>query len=145
MDVIVGFPGETEEEFLDTYNRLNNLDWTRIHVFPYSDRPGTRAIEMTDKVESKEIHSRAALLRALSLKRFNEKAKAQIGQNKKCLLLQKGERLQAISRDYWTVELKHEFKPTDVITNEEVSVAIDSFEEKTGSRMQGLHYGRILE
>src|SRR5262249_38656727 len=43
MDVIAGFPGESEEEFEDTFERLERLPWTRIHVFPYSQRPGTFA------------------------------------------------------------------------------------------------------
>jgi threonylcarbamoyladenosine tRNA methylthiotransferase MtaB len=54
VDVIVGFPGETEKDFLDTYNFLNELDISYLHVFTYSERPNTDAIEMSEIV-SKEI------------------------------------------------------------------------------------------
>ena len=46
VDVIVGFPGETEERFLDTYQFLNEVDIAYLHVFPYSERNNTPAIEL---------------------------------------------------------------------------------------------------
>ena len=69
VDVIVGFPGETEADFLETYNFLNNLDISYLHVFPYSERPNTRAIEMTGTVPQKERNRRADMLRILSEKK----------------------------------------------------------------------------
>lgn len=69
VDVIVGFPGETEADFLDTYNFLNNLDINYLHVFPYSERPNTRAYEMADAVPQKERNRRADMLRILSEKK----------------------------------------------------------------------------
>ena len=51
-DVIVGFPGETEDLFLETYNYIKNSELNYLHVFPYSDRKGTRASIKTDKIDS---------------------------------------------------------------------------------------------
>lgn len=69
VDVIVGFPGETEEHFLETYNFLNELDISYLHVFPYSERPNTPAIEMKHAVPVKIRQKRAKMLRILSEKK----------------------------------------------------------------------------
>ena len=52
VDVIVGFTGETENEFIATYDYLNSLEISYLHVFSYSERLGTHAINMDDKVSS---------------------------------------------------------------------------------------------
>ncbi|MDQ3290577.1 MAG: MiaB/RimO family radical SAM methylthiotransferase, partial [Bacteroidota bacterium] len=69
VDVIVGFPGETEEDFLETYNFLNELDISYLHVFPYSERQNTKAIELAGTVPQSERNRRANMLRILSEKR----------------------------------------------------------------------------
>jgi len=69
VDVIVGFPGETEEDFLDTYNFLNELDISYLHVFPYSERENTTAVRMDGVVPQKERARRAEMLRILSDKK----------------------------------------------------------------------------
>ena len=69
VDVIVGFPGETKEHFLDTYDFLNKIDCSYLHVFPYSERPNTRAIMMDNIVPLKERIERAKMLRILSEKK----------------------------------------------------------------------------
>ena len=65
-DVIVGFPGETNEDFEDTYNFIKNLDVTNLHVFTYSERPGTKALQMEGKVDKREKRRRSQLLHELS-------------------------------------------------------------------------------
>jgi threonylcarbamoyladenosine tRNA methylthiotransferase MtaB len=65
-DVIVGFPGETEELFNETYNFLRDLDITYLHVFPYSERPNTRAILLDNKIPVKEKEDRVKRLTELS-------------------------------------------------------------------------------
>jgi threonylcarbamoyladenosine tRNA methylthiotransferase MtaB len=65
-DVIVGFPGETEEDFQDTLQFIENLPVTYLHVFTYSERPGTRALQLEGKVGEKEKRSRSQILHALS-------------------------------------------------------------------------------
>lgn len=69
VDVIVGFPGETEEEFLETYHFLNELDVSYLHVFTYSERANTPAIEMDGVVPSTERSQRSKMLRGLSEKK----------------------------------------------------------------------------
>lgn len=65
-DVIVGFPGETEEDFLETYNYCKNIGFAKIHVFPYSDRNGTVASRMGNKVPGNIKKDRARRLISLS-------------------------------------------------------------------------------
>ncbi|MDX5348504.1 MAG: MiaB/RimO family radical SAM methylthiotransferase, partial [Hymenobacteraceae bacterium] len=69
VDVIVGFPGETEEDFLETYNFINELDVSYLHVFPYSERENTLAPDMPGKVSNKDRNRRADMLRILSEKK----------------------------------------------------------------------------
>ena len=70
VDVIVGFPGETDEDFLDTYHFLNELDISYLHVFTYSERPNTDAVEMEGAV-SKDIRAeRSKMLHILSEKKW---------------------------------------------------------------------------
>jgi threonylcarbamoyladenosine tRNA methylthiotransferase MtaB len=71
-DVIVGFPGETEEEFTETYNFLKNIKLTKTHVFKYSPRKGTAAVKLKDNVTGSEKERRSAEL--ISLNNENEKA-----------------------------------------------------------------------
>lgn len=65
-DVVVGFPGETTEDFEDTNQFINGLDITYLHVFTYSERPGTRAVEFEGQVNEKEKHRRSMILHELS-------------------------------------------------------------------------------
>ena len=69
VDVIVGFPGETEKDFLDTYNFLNDLDISYLHVFTYSERPNTDAIEMSEIVSKEIRRERSKMLHILSDKK----------------------------------------------------------------------------
>ena len=69
VDVIVGFPGESEDMFLDTYQFLNELDISYLHVFPYSERDNTLATALKGIVPYKERTQRATMLRTLSEKK----------------------------------------------------------------------------
>lgn len=69
VDVIVGFPGETEQDFLDTYQFLNELPVSYLHVFTYSERANTPAAEMQEVVPKKERSRRSKMLRILSEKK----------------------------------------------------------------------------
>ena len=77
VDVIVGFPGETEDMFLETYNFLNRLDISYLHVFTYSERQNTEAASMSGVVSINSRKKRSKLLRGLSVKKrrsFYEKS-----------------------------------------------------------------------
>ena len=65
IDVIVGFPGETEEDFRTTYQFLEGLHPAFLHIFPFSERPGTPAVELPDKVRSSVVSRRVEELEAL--------------------------------------------------------------------------------
>jgi threonylcarbamoyladenosine tRNA methylthiotransferase MtaB len=65
-DVIVGFPGETDEEFMETYNFIKEIGYSELHVFPYSKRTGTPAARMTDQVEDDTKNNRVHRLIELS-------------------------------------------------------------------------------
>ena len=80
VDVIVGFPGETEAYFLDTYNLLNELPISYLHVFTYSERPNTAAASMEDVVPITERKRRNKMLRILSEKKKRSFYESQIGQ-----------------------------------------------------------------
>ena len=69
VDVIVGFPGETDDDFLDTYNFLNMLDISYLHVFTYSERSNTDAVEMGDVVPKDVRAERSKMLHILSDKK----------------------------------------------------------------------------
>ncbi|RAJ16900.1 tRNA (N(6)-L-threonylcarbamoyladenosine(37)-C(2))-methylthiotransferase MtaB [Olleya aquimaris] len=85
VDVIVGFPGETEEHFLETYNFLNDLDISYLHVFTYSERANTIAANL-DGVVPKNIRSkRSKMLRGLSAKKRRAFYESQIGTTRKVL------------------------------------------------------------
>ena len=79
VDVIVGFPGETDEHFLETYNYLNDLDISYLHVFTYSERPNTEAVLMDGIVPKKVRAKRSKMLRGLSVKKRRAFYESQIG------------------------------------------------------------------
>ncbi|WGH76587.1 tRNA (N(6)-L-threonylcarbamoyladenosine(37)-C(2))-methylthiotransferase MtaB [Tenacibaculum tangerinum] len=79
VDVIVGFPGETDALFLETYNYLADLDISYLHVFTYSERPNTEAIEMSDVVPKKTRAKRSKMLRGLSVKKRRAFYESQLG------------------------------------------------------------------
>ena len=72
MDVITGFPGETADEFARTCEQLESLPWSRLHVFPYSERAGTPATRLPGAIPPAERRRRARVLLELSRKRQRE-------------------------------------------------------------------------
>lgn len=84
-DVIVGFPGETEEEFQQTYEFIKRVGFTQLHVFPYSPRKGTPAAKMNHQIDEKIKHERVNRLIALSHQLNENYAKSQIGKTLRVL------------------------------------------------------------
>ena len=93
-DVIVGFPGETEEEFKETYKFLNEIKFTKIHVFKYSPREGTRAAVMNGQISSEVKEERSKKLIEISNKYEKEFLEGQIGKKLEVLFEQKED-------EYW--------------------------------------------
>ncbi len=85
VDVIVGFPGETEEHFLETYHFLNELDISYLHVFTYSERDNTEAVEMVGVVPMKVRSKRSKMLRGLSVKKRRAFYESQLGTSRTVL------------------------------------------------------------
>lgn len=79
VDVIVGFPGETEEQFLETYNFLIELEISYLHVFTYSERANTEAAQMADPVPPRIRQKRSKMLRGLSVKKRRAFYESQLG------------------------------------------------------------------
>ena len=85
VDVIVGFPGETDEHFLETYHFLNELDISYLHVFTYSERDNTEAVLMDGVVPDAVRAKRSKMLRGLSAKKRNAFYTSQLGKEKTVL------------------------------------------------------------
>lgn len=85
VDVIVGFPGETDEHFLETYHFLNELDISYLHVFTYSERDNTLAADMNQVVPHRVRKKRSKMLRGLSVKKRRAFYESQIGKTKTVL------------------------------------------------------------
>ena len=85
VDVIVGFPGETDEHFLETYHFLNDLDISYLHVFTYSERDNTEAVEMGNVVPMNVRNKRSKMLRGLSVKKRRAFYESQIGTTRTAL------------------------------------------------------------
>lgn len=107
VDVMVGCRGETQEHFEETYNFLNNLDITQLHVFPYSERPGTAALRIPYIVNDKDKKERSRRLLELSEKKTKMFYSKYIG-NKMPVLLEKsvrGRAMNGFTPNYIRVEL----------------------------------------
>ena len=85
VDVIVGFPGETDDHFLETYNFLNSLDISYLHVFTYSERESTPAATMKGVVPNNVRAKRSKMLRGLSVKKRRFFYEIQIGSSRTVL------------------------------------------------------------
>ena len=111
-DVIVGFPGETKNDFLDTYNFIKKLEINYLHVFPYSERSNTKANKISDIVPTNIRNERSKMLRSLSDKKkrmFYEKNLL----SKKNVLFEKGENKENLfgyTENYVRVKIKYDKK-----------------------------------
>ncbi len=122
VDVIVGFPGETEEDFLETYNFIKELPVSYLHVFTYSERPDTKAISMQGTVDVHERKRRNNMLRILSEKKRNEFYRKMIGKELRVLFEHEGNNglIKGFTSNYIRVE--HKFNSE--LINKLVSVKI---------------------
>lgn len=110
VDVIVGFPGETHEDFLDTYQFLNELDISYLHVFTYSEREQTEAAEMTGVVAGSARADRSKMLHILSDKKRRAFYQSQIGFVGEVLFEddQKNGFMHGFTRNYVKVKAKYD-------------------------------------
>jgi threonylcarbamoyladenosine tRNA methylthiotransferase MtaB len=106
-DVIVGFPGETDAEFRETCEFLERLPFTYLHVFSFSERPGTAAATLGERVPVHAIRERARILRDLSLQKAAEFRATQAGRSTRALTLARGDDTQteALTGNYLKVQI----------------------------------------
>lgn len=136
VDVIVGYPGETEKEFTETYNFLLNLPISYLHVFTYSERPDTKALTISESVDPAERKRRSKMLRILSDKKKNYFYNQMIGKNIDVLFESKDEdgTVKGFSSNY--VRVQNRFNKD--LENQICNVAVSGIEN-------GLVYGEIKE
>ena len=122
VDVIVGFPGETDDIFLETYEFLNAMDISYLHVFSYSERPNTVAATMDGKVPKNVRSKRSKMLRGLSAKKRRAFYESQLGTVQSVLF--EGENkdgyIHGFTRNY--VKVKTPWNPALVNTTQEVNL-----------------------
>lgn len=106
-DIIVGFPGETEEEFKETYEFLKRIHFYKMHIFKYSQRKGTKAAIMPNQIDGKKKEERSKCLIALSEQNEREKNETYIGKIVKVLFEeQEGEYIKGHTSNYIVVKVK---------------------------------------
>jgi len=146
MDVIVGFPTEGELEFSETLKVLKETPWSRLHVFPYSERPGTKAATLLDSVPWECRLQRAAQVRELSAQRLLKMAEQQIHKIKDVLILNKPARgSQGLSRDYWPVRIEGAEAFLPHWRGKEISVRITGMDRSVTANQDVCLIGEIYE
>lgn len=143
IDVIIGSPGETKEDFLTTYNFLKELPASYLHVFSYSERPDTKAILMEGKVDAVEKKRRSSMLRILSEKLKNNFYRKMIGKELKVLLedTEKNSSLYGFTSNY--VRIKYPFRSD--LANTFKIVKIKGVNDNICSVENLIHEPKILE
>jgi threonylcarbamoyladenosine tRNA methylthiotransferase MtaB len=118
VDVIVGFPGETDDDFLDTYNFLNELDISYLHVFTYSERPNTDALEIGAVVSKGDRAHRSKMLHILSDKKRRFFHEQFIGQERPVLFESvKNGKIMGHTDNYIQVQVNGEIDLINTINN----------------------------
>ena len=122
VDVIVGFPGETDEHFLETYHFLNNMDISYLHVFTYSERENTEAAEMEGVVPANVRSKRSKMLRGLSVKKRRAFYESQIGTSRTVLFESENKEgyIHGFTENY--VKVKTPWNPELVNTLHEITL-----------------------
>jgi threonylcarbamoyladenosine tRNA methylthiotransferase MtaB len=128
VDVIVGFPGETDELFLETYSFLNELDISYLHVFTYSERANTRAAEMDEIVPMKKRNERSKMLRILSEKKRRKFYEENLGKTFTVLFEEDVEngKIHGFTENYIRVAAKYD----PMLINELKLVTLDKINEE---------------
>ncbi|MFW6006384.1 MAG: tRNA (N(6)-L-threonylcarbamoyladenosine(37)-C(2))-methylthiotransferase MtaB [Halanaerobiales bacterium] len=133
-DVMVGFPGETDRDFQETYNFIKNIEFSRLHVFPYSEREGTKAAEMKDKVHSKVKKERSKKLRNLNRKLMKKYQQKFIGKIKKVIIEEKRDHKTGLLTGVTDNYIKVLIKGKDSLQGKMVEVKITGIEDYSAAR-----------
>jgi threonylcarbamoyladenosine tRNA methylthiotransferase MtaB len=120
-DVMVGFPGETDEEFMETYDLIEKSPLTYLHVFPYSSRPGTVAANLPNPIPEHVSRFRARMLRDLIARKNESFRRGMVGREIEVLTLEDG---SAISSNFVRVQV-----PVGFPQNKWIRVVVTSLQE----------------
>lgn len=121
-DVITGFPGETDDDFMNGYKNLSNLPFSYMHVFPFSDRKGTKAASMPDKVPEQIKKKRSEMLRELSESMKFNAAKKMFGKEMRVLTEKNN---KALTDNYFEVDFTENVEPNRFIFTKVIGVSFD--------------------
>ncbi len=137
VDVIVGFPGETDEHFLETYHFLNDLDISYLHVFTYSERDNTEAALMSGVVPANVRAKRSKMLRGLSVKKRRAFYESQLGTNRTVLFESENKEgyIHGFTENY--VKVKTPWNPELVNTLHEINLT--RIDDDGSVRMEFIH------
>ncbi len=124
VDVIVGFPGETREDFIETYNFLNELNISYLHVFTYSERENTPAIDMDGAVPGSQRADRSKMLHILSEKKRRVFYESQIGKDAEVLF--EGDHKEGFMHGFTKNYVKVKIKYDPVLVNELKPVKLEA-------------------
>ena len=132
-DVIVGYPGETHDDFLETYQFIKNQEISYLHVFTYSERPNTEASIMNGVVDKQTRHKRSKMLRALSIKKKRAFYESQLGKRFKVLFEgeNKGGYIEGFTENY--IKVRTPWNPS----------LVNNFYEVELKKIDELGYGRF--
>lgn len=127
VDVIVGFPGETNEQFLKTYNFLNALDISYLHVFTYSERANTKAVEFEEIVPKTDRSERSKMLRGLSEKKRLAFYRSHVGSERSVLM--EGKKAKAVMHGFTDNYVKVEMPFDEELSNQIFEIEIGEVQE----------------
>ena len=122
VDVIVGFPGETEENFEETFRFLHELDISYLHVFTYSERENTLAVSMPNAVPIKVRKERNAILRNLSEKKMNYFTEKHLAQSRAVLFehTEKNNMMEGYTDNYIKISIPFDAEKVNKIVIEKI-------------------------
>ena len=112
-DVMTGFPGETDEEFVETVRFIEEQPFTYLHVFTYSERPGTRAVDSGQRVPIPVRRERTRILRKLSERKNLEFRQRMVGKTLPAVTLE--QRGMALTTNFLKVQMAQERVPNQMV------------------------------
>lgn len=134
VDLIVGARGETEEQFEESRQFIDSLDISRLHVFTYSERPGTRALSIGHSVPKEEKHRRTRLMLALSERKLHDFSSRFVGTTRPVLLEhpRRGRPMSGFTDNYLKVEVERRPELSNMVVPVRLNTVTEGGEEMTG-------------
>ncbi len=133
-DIIVGFPGETDEDFAITLKNLEKMPLSQIHVFPYSKRPNTKAFGMENQISSSKKKERVTIIKALSDKKHKDFLKSNINSQREVIIENRRDKLsgnmKGLTDNYINVLIVGDNKDFEQCQSTVQKVLITSYSEQ---------------